>query len=96
MTGDRASLRLRLFAMILAAALVPLAPLCIVVILQVRDAMYARSVAERYPTFDAYYTKAVAAVDDLVKHRLGFRIQHRAAYFEVNGLGLFHFKVIQR
>jgi len=45
-TGDRASLRLRLFAMILAAALVPLAPLCIVVILQVRDAMYARSVAD--------------------------------------------------
>src|SRR6266550_7549733 len=45
-TGDRASLRLRLFAMILAAALIPLAPLCIVVILQVRDAMYARSVAE--------------------------------------------------
>jgi len=28
------------------------------------------SVAERYPTFDAYYTKAVAAIDDLVKHRL--------------------------
>ena len=46
MTSDRASLRLRLFAMILAAALVPLAPLCIIVILQVRDAMYARSVAD--------------------------------------------------
>ena len=28
------------------------------------------SVAERYPTFDAYYTKAVAAIDDMVKHRL--------------------------
>ena len=46
MTGERASLRLRLFAMIVAAALVPLAPLCIVLILQVRDAMYARSVAD--------------------------------------------------
>jgi hypothetical protein len=28
------------------------------------------SVAERYPAFDAYYTKAVAAIDAMVKHRL--------------------------
>jgi len=28
------------------------------------------SVAERYPTFDSYATKAVAAVDSMVKHRL--------------------------
>jgi hypothetical protein len=29
-----------------------------------------KAVAERYPTFNEYYAKAVAAIDDLVKHRL--------------------------
>ncbi len=46
MTGDRASLRLRLLAIVVAAALVPIAPLTIVLLLQVRDALYARAVAD--------------------------------------------------
>lgn len=46
MTADRESLRLRLFAIVLAAALVPMAPLAIAVLLQVRDALYARRVAD--------------------------------------------------
>jgi signal transduction histidine kinase len=46
MTGDRASLRLRLFAIVLAAALVPMAPLTIALLLQVRDALYARRLAD--------------------------------------------------
>jgi alpha/beta hydrolase family protein len=29
-----------------------------------------KAVSERYPTFNDYYAKAVAAIDDLVKHRL--------------------------
>ncbi len=46
MTGDRASLRLRLLAIVVAAALVPIAPLTIVLFIQVRDALYARAVAD--------------------------------------------------
>ena len=46
MTGERASLRLRLFAIVLAAALVPIAPLSIVLLLQVRDGIYGRAVAD--------------------------------------------------
>jgi two-component system, NtrC family, sensor kinase len=45
-TGDRASLRLRLLAIVVAAALVPIAPLTIVLLIQVRDALYARAVAD--------------------------------------------------
>jgi len=45
-TGERASLRLRLFAIVLAAALVPIAPLSIVLLLQVRDGIYGRAVAD--------------------------------------------------
>jgi signal transduction histidine kinase len=41
-----AGLRLRLLAIVLAAALVPIAPLAIIVLLQVRDALYARRVAD--------------------------------------------------
>jgi C4-dicarboxylate-specific signal transduction histidine kinase len=40
------SLRVRLLAIVLAAALVPIAPLAIVLLLQVRDALYARRVAD--------------------------------------------------
>ncbi len=40
------SLRVRLLAIVLAAALVPIAPLAIVLLLQVRDAIYARRVAD--------------------------------------------------
>ena len=39
MTGERASLRLRLLAIVVAAAMVPIAPLTIVLLLQVRDAL---------------------------------------------------------
>jgi two-component system NtrC family sensor kinase len=46
MTGDRGSLRFRLFAIVLAAALAPMAPLTIAVLLQVRDAIYARRIAD--------------------------------------------------
>ena len=46
MRGERASLRLRLLAIVLAAALVPIAPLSIVLLLQVRDGIYARAVAD--------------------------------------------------
>ena len=46
MTGERASLRVRLFAIVLAAALVPIAPLSIVLLLQVRDGIYGRAVAD--------------------------------------------------
>ena len=46
MTGERASLRLRLFAIALAAALVPMAPLSIVLLLQVRDGIYGRAIAD--------------------------------------------------
>jgi len=46
MTKERGSLRLRLFAIVLAAALVPMAPLSIALLLQVRDALYARRVAD--------------------------------------------------
>jgi C4-dicarboxylate-specific signal transduction histidine kinase len=46
MTGERGSLRLRLFAIVLAAALVPMAPLTIALLLQVRDALYARRLAD--------------------------------------------------
>jgi two-component system NtrC family sensor kinase len=42
MSGERGSLRLRLFAIVLAAALAPMAPLAIALLLQVRDALYAR------------------------------------------------------
>jgi len=45
-TGDRSSLRLRLLAIVVAAALVPIAPLTIVLLIQVRDALYARAVAD--------------------------------------------------
>jgi signal transduction histidine kinase len=45
-TGERASLRVRLFAIVLAAALVPIAPLSIVLLLQVRDGIYGRAVAD--------------------------------------------------
>jgi len=45
-TGERASLRLRLFAIALAAALVPMAPLSIVLLLQVRDGIYGRAIAD--------------------------------------------------
>jgi len=44
-TGERASLRLRLFASVLAAALIPLAPVAIVLLLQIRDAIYERAIA---------------------------------------------------
>jgi C4-dicarboxylate-specific signal transduction histidine kinase len=40
------SLRVRLLAIVLAAALVPIAPLAIALLLQVRDALYARRVAD--------------------------------------------------
>ena len=46
MTGERASLRLRLFAIVFAAALVPMAPLTIVLLLQVRDGIYGRAIAD--------------------------------------------------
>ena len=46
MTGERASLRLRLLAIVVGAALVPIVPLTIVLLLQVRDAVYARAVAD--------------------------------------------------
>ena len=46
MTGERASLRLRLLAIVVAAAMVPIAPLTIVLLLQVRDALYARGIAD--------------------------------------------------
>ena len=46
MTGERASLRLRLLAIVVAAAMVPIAPLTIVLLLQIRDALYARGVAD--------------------------------------------------
>ena len=46
MTFERGSLRLRLFAIVLAAALVPMAPLAIALLLQVRDALYARRFAD--------------------------------------------------
>jgi len=45
-TGERASLRLRLFAIVVAAALIPIAPLTIVLLLQVRDAIYGRAAAD--------------------------------------------------
>jgi signal transduction histidine kinase len=45
-TGERASLRLRLFAIALAAALIPIAPLSIVLLLQVRDGIYGRAFAD--------------------------------------------------
>jgi two-component system NtrC family sensor kinase len=45
-TGERASLRLRLLAIVVAAALVPIAPLAIVLVIQVRDALYARVVGD--------------------------------------------------
>jgi len=45
-TGERASLRLRLLAIVVAAAMVPIAPLTIVLLLQIRDALYARGVAD--------------------------------------------------
>jgi signal transduction histidine kinase len=45
-TGERASLRLRLLAIVVAAAMVPIAPLTIVLLLQVRDALYARGIAD--------------------------------------------------
>ena len=41
-----AGLRLRLFAIVLAAALLAIAPLAIALLLQVRDALYARRVAD--------------------------------------------------
>src|SRR5439155_609428 len=40
------SLRLRLLAIVLAAAMVPIAPLAIAVLLQVRDALYSRRLAD--------------------------------------------------
>jgi signal transduction histidine kinase len=46
MTGQRGSLRLRLFAIVLAAAVVPMAPLAVTLLLQVRDALYARRLAD--------------------------------------------------
>jgi signal transduction histidine kinase len=46
MTGERASLRLRLLAIVLAATLMPLAPLSIVLLLQIRDGIYARAIAD--------------------------------------------------
>ncbi|HEX4386943.1 MAG TPA: ATP-binding protein [Myxococcales bacterium] len=46
MRVERGSLRLRLFAIVLAAALVPMAPLAIALLLQVRDALYSRRLAD--------------------------------------------------
>jgi signal transduction histidine kinase len=46
MRGERASLRVRLLAIVLAAALIPIAPLSIVLLIQVRDGIYARYVAD--------------------------------------------------
>jgi two-component system NtrC family sensor kinase len=46
MTGERASLRLRLLAIILAATLLPIAGLSIVLLLQVRDGIYGRAIAD--------------------------------------------------
>jgi two-component system NtrC family sensor kinase len=46
MRVERGSLRLRLFAIVLAAALVPMAPLAIALLLQVRDALYSRRFAD--------------------------------------------------
>jgi len=45
-TGERASLRLRLLAIVLAATLLPIAPLSIVLLLQVRDGIYGRAIAD--------------------------------------------------
>jgi len=45
-TSERASLRLRLLAIVVAAAMVPIAPLTIVLLLQIRDALYARGIAD--------------------------------------------------
>ncbi|MCA1827095.1 MAG: two-component sensor histidine kinase [Myxococcales bacterium] len=47
------SLRLRLFAIVLAATLVPIAPLAIALLLQVRDAIYARRIADARLRLDA-------------------------------------------
>jgi two-component system, NtrC family, sensor kinase len=44
--GSHPSLRLRLLAIVLAAALMPIAPLSIVLLLQVRDGIYGRAVAD--------------------------------------------------
>ncbi len=46
MTGERASLRVRLLAIVLAATLLPIAPLAIVLLLQVRDGIYGRAIAD--------------------------------------------------
>ena len=46
MSGDRASLRVRLLAIVLAATLLPIVPFSIVLLLQVRDGIYGRAVAD--------------------------------------------------
>lgn len=46
MTGERAGLRVRLFAIVLAATLLPIAPVTILMLLQVRDAIYGRAIAD--------------------------------------------------
>ena len=46
MSAERTGLRFRLLAIVLAAALAPIAPLAIVLLLQVRDALYARRMAD--------------------------------------------------
>jgi hypothetical protein len=44
--SERRSLRLRLLAIVVAATLVPLAPLAIVLLLQARNALYGRAFAD--------------------------------------------------
>lgn len=58
-----AGLRLRLFAIVLAAALLAIAPLAIVVLLQVRDALYARRVADARARLSAAAAAARACPD---------------------------------
>jgi two-component system NtrC family sensor kinase len=57
------SLRLRLLAIVLAAALAPIAPLAIALLLQVRDAVYARRMADARAQMVAAVAAAKACAD---------------------------------
>lgn len=57
------SLRLRLLAIVLAAALLPIAPLAIALLLQVRDAVYARQLADARAKVSALAATARACPD---------------------------------
>ena len=69
-----AGLRLRLFAIVLAAALVAIAPLAIALLLQVRDALYARRVADARTRLAA----AVRAADDCAEPQCVERVARAA------------------